>query len=124
MNYKELKEDLLNKLEYTHHTRYFAVKLFKKDAQVYRRKSFDDLFKYYRFKGISEKTLAKALYELGFRGKICMDLQKIVFFKYSDPKIKFLLEGDIFYFPLKDEYIKNSKYTVTYLNRLLNKTKI
>lgn len=97
---------------------YFQNKLFKNDPSVFRRRSFTDLFKYFRFKGVSEKTLLKCLYLEGFGCYKCSDIERLVFFKY-------LYRNDRFFIRNNDMYheLVNDKYTRTYLSVLFDSIK-
>jgi hypothetical protein len=79
MNIKLLKADLNSKCPGT----YFYQKLFKRDTQVYQRRTFGDLFLYYRKYGVTEKMLLKALVEAGFSTYRCPDIKDYVWFKYG-----------------------------------------
>lgn len=57
MNHRELINDLNSKTGNV----YFKCKLFKNDLRVFPRRSFNDLFKYYKRFKVTEKMLAKAL---------------------------------------------------------------
>lgn len=113
MDLSELKKDLLNK---TYNSSYFRKKLFPEDEWTYDRRSFDDLIRYYSPKGVTEEMLVQALFESGFRGFICEDINKVVFYKY--PNKEFLVDRWP-YLDLEDENI-DSKYNVTYLMNLFN----
>lgn len=122
MTLEELKKDLLSKLNCPDWSTisYFKVKFFEKDSRVYSRRSFDDLFKYYSQIGATEKTLIKALYELNFTAKVCNGINKVVFFKVKGAPSFLKAEASNFgYLEPKDENIKDSKYTPTYLQQLL-----
>jgi hypothetical protein len=110
MNLSDLKIDLNNKCPET----YFTEKLFDKDERIFGRRSFGDLFNYYRPKGVSEKLLLKALVESGFSSYRCPDISDFVFFKWHRG-YKFFshaLTASGHSAPV------NQKYTFKYLNKL------
>lgn len=119
MNYNELKEDLINKTP----SYYFNHKLFKNEIDVYSRRSFDDLFKYYRFKGVTEKMLLNALVECGFVAKVCANLKKVIFYRDVEAR-----QDHIYWSNINGSgsgythcfNVQNSKYTFDYLNSLLD----
>lgn len=100
---------------------YFNTKIFKKDKKIYERRSFGDLFKYYKNFGITEKILIKSLKKANFVMYVCVKLQKGVFFKYvyAGEFLNDLLHGDIHSYGSFNQ-IKNDKYTKEYLEKLLN----
>jgi hypothetical protein len=117
MNLQELKADLNSKTKYN----FFNVKLFTKDQHIYKRRSFKDLFIYYRKYKVSEVMLMKALYETGFSTRTCNTINKYVFFKYYEQKSNSIFSID----PLENSGYgyppENTKYTKEYLTNLFNK---
>lgn len=122
LTYKELKKDLNKKCPSDYHKRYdidyFSMPLFKRDNVIYRRRTFSDLFLYYRYKGVSEKQLLKALYEEGFMCYLCSDIEQCVFFKW-DQCYKFWRYNKS---SLKEMMRKPcyTKYTIKYLDELFD----
>jgi len=118
MTPKELEEDISSKLG---SVGYFNKKLFEEDTQRYPRRSFDDLFRYYEKKYVTEKMLLQALMNLNIGALICPDIQKIVFAGnhiFKPGMGSFLAEQIGGYSPQIDESVTHSKYNVTYLNNL------
>lgn len=120
MKLEELKKDLLSKSD----SDYFIKSLFK-DEKIYARRSFTDLFKYYKIKGVSEVLLMKALIQTGFSARLCNTNRIYVFFKYYTST--YLKPGTIFINIKETSYdgynvkIKNTKYTKDYLMKLYKK---
>ena len=110
MNLTDLKLDLHNKCPET----YFVKVLFEKDERIYGRRSFGDLFNYYRPKGVSEKLLLKALVDAGFSSYRCPDIADFVFFKWHR-SYRFFSHARTS--PGHSFYV-NQKYTFKYLNKL------
>ncbi len=125
MNKEELIKDLNNKCPSRPRNvvlDYFKFKLFKNDDKIYARRTFGDLFKLYRFKGVSEALLMECLVSQQFRAYRCPDIKNIVFFKYTH-KHKFWC--------VSEERVTNrykntfrfsnyGKYTPEYLENLYN----
>lgn len=111
-------EDLKSKVN---ENGYFNTKIFKKDKRIYKRRSFGDLFNYYKNFGITEKILIKALKKAHFIMYVCVKLEKGVFFKnYNTYKFfNNLKNGNIHSYGGFNQ-IKNDKYTKEYLEKLLN----
>lgn len=115
MNLEEIKKDLNSKVN---GNGYFNTKLFKKDYE-YNRRSFDDLFKYYRRFKVTEKLLLQALFESNFSAKVCSAIKKVVFFKYykhEDKSFWATSQGGYGYSENKETH--NTKYTADYLDNL------
>lgn len=113
MNLKELKESLTRKIN----CNYFKIKLFKVDKEIYARRSFDDLFTYYKQRKVTEKMLLQALYECKFSASVCHEIKKVVFFKYYKQENTFWnnkFTGGYDY----THNTKDTKYTSKYLNKL------
>jgi hypothetical protein len=117
MNLDELKKDLDDKLHSGSYG-YFKVKLFKNDTNVFERRSFDDLFKYYKKFKITEKMLLEALYEKGFSAAVCCNINKVVFFRCFKPVNKFWFNVDRYLGYSQTKLTKNTKYTAEYLDNL------
>jgi len=120
MNLDELKKDLLEK---TSNSAFFTKKLFKKDKYIYMRRSFNDLFIYYKQFNVTEKMLLQALYELKFSASVCNTLKKVVFSKVYPQIDKFWGKH---FFNLNYGYLNKTdktagKYTINYLNNLFKK---
>lgn len=104
---------------------YFVEKFFKNDKRVYKRRSFDNLFIYFRKYKVSEKQLLKCLINYNFNFGVCTDINKIIiippfsFEKISNLKIKWRSES----WYTNYTSVRNSKYTVTYIENLLEKIK-
>jgi hypothetical protein len=109
---------------------YFSEKLFKKDHKIFRRRSFDDLFCYYKSKGVSEKQLLSVLYNNNFRAQVCGVINKVIFFKqkinpsHSIWKTPFLrghtnITGYNF-----NRYTSNTKYDDKYIDKLFESLKL
>jgi hypothetical protein len=121
----QLKRDLINK--FNEDKEGFKMPFFKKDKGVaYHRRSFNDLYSYYRYRGVSEKKLLKALIEAGFRSRYCPYPRRIVFWKASGiGKPKKLYHSE-FYRSLsesieRDDNLNNynfGKYKPSYLEKL------
>jgi len=120
MNLDETKKELDNLTN----AMYFNKLLFKsKKDDYYQRRSFDDLFLYFRKYKVSEKMLLQALYESGFCARVCSSLKKVVFFKAYIPDNKFwytfISKGTYGYIDLN--CTENTKYTREYLDNLFDK---
>lgn len=105
---------------------YFSSKLFEEDDVVYLRRSFEDLYKYFNSEKVNFKTteeeLVQALYEGGFRGKICANLKKIIFFRFPTEEGVFLEKSHKFgYLPMDDDSIVDSIYNPSYINNIFDK---
>lgn len=114
MKLDELKKSLRSKLN--GRGIYFDTILFKYEEEYFKRRSFDDLFKYYKRRGVTEKLLLQALYEEGFSALVCGALKKVVFFKYYAQKDTFWGDSSFGYDTYK--VTKNTKYTAKYLDNL------
>ena len=116
MNLQELKNDLISKVN---NGNYFRHKLFNRDKQIYARRSFDDLFLYYRQKGVTEQLLLTALYESDFSALVCANLKKVIFsriFSAEDGIWAYKkYEGKMGYIGTRET--KNTKYTEKYLKK-------
>ncbi len=115
ITFEQLKQDLNKKCPSTGLLfGYFAEKLFDDDISVFNRRSFDDLFKLYKEKGVSEEMLMKALIDCGFATYLCGDIKKYVFFKLKRKE-------RIFYWPRRHKMntrASKTKYTRKYLENL------
>lgn len=114
-----LREDLTNKCSRF----YFTKILTSTEKVVYKRRSFANLFNYYRVRGVTELQLMKALIQEGFYAQICgvEKHTKIMFAKVNaEPK-------GIWATPVPKGYLKNikihDKYTVSYIEDLYQKAK-
>ena len=130
MNLKELKEDLLNKVN---HKRYFRNTLFKRDKEIYDRRSFDDLFKYYKQKGATEKMVLQALYDTKFRARVCGGINKVIFYRYyekcEETPISIwankIIPGHVNFATFNyGRSTKNTKYDASYIDKLFDSLKI
>jgi len=130
MNLKELKKDLLNKVN---HKRYFRSTLFKKDKGIYDRRSFDDLFKYYKQKGATEKMVLQALYETKFRARVCGGINKVIFYSFYEkcqkPSISIwaskIIPGHVNSVTFNyGRSTKDTKYDAAYIDKLFDSLKI
>lgn len=113
MNLEELISDLNSKSN----DAYFIYNLFKNEY-TYSRRSFGDLFKYYKRFGISEKLLAEGLKKADFKGLICGNIRKLVFFKLYKNRTKDFLISNGSYLDLEDKNVCD-KYTPSYIIKLL-----
>lgn len=114
----ELVEDLKTKIDCTKtELNYFKTTLFKNE-DYYKRRSFNDLFKYYKRFGVTEKQLIKVLDILCIGCYYCSVPEKIVFFN------KGCLPGitrDLISIPSQNGSQNIcDKYTSKYLLKLLN----
>ena len=114
MELKELKDSLNSRVN---EMGYFTARLFKNEDDWYYRRSFDDLFKYYRKYKVTEKLLLQALYECGFSAAVCRDIEKVVFFKYYKQDNTFWAEPNMFGYS-GSKTTHNTKYTADYLDNL------
>lgn len=110
MTLEQLKEDLLSKKGVV----FFQEKLFKSDSYIYHRRSFYDLFKYYRFKGVNEKLLMQALKELNMSARYCDDAGRYVWL-FKNPENNSFLMHDSYKNTIETN---KSKYTYEYLLNL------
>jgi len=120
MTLKELKKDISSLLVHMGGSEYKFKPLFKKDNNRIMRRSFNDLFYYYKRKGVTEKLLMKALIDMKFVARYCNGPKRIVFFKYRYPVEKFWWTAYH-----RNQAFKNTgncgKYTAEYLEELYNK---
>jgi len=103
---------------------FVAVKLFKKDIKIYPRRSFKDLFTYFKALKVTEKQLLRCLIKGNFIAGVCHDIKKVVFFGKVHHRIikDFIWIDDALYWNNSKKNTKvNDKYTVEYLNNLYNK---
>lgn len=100
---------------------YFQYKLFKRDPKVYNRRSFNDLFLYFKKYGVTELQLMKALTspESKFAGYICYDIRKVVFLKIPR-EYKFTSENLNNFINHENKYVVD-KYDFKYLEKLYDK---
>lgn len=123
MTDEELKKDLESKTN----SQFFKVMFFKKDEMVYYRRSFDDLFIYYRKLKVTEKQLLKVLINAGFKTAVCKNIHKVVFFiptEYEKIEKNGLwkeIPYDIGFSKYKTT--TNTKYTAEYITNLYNQIK-
>jgi hypothetical protein len=96
---------------------YFTKKLFKRDYKVFERRSFDDLFLYFRRLGVSERQLMRVLYskESKFSGFVCGNINKFVLYKSKRTKT---IWGINLIYQSYNYPIEHTKYTVEYLENL------
>jgi hypothetical protein len=120
MTLKQLKKDIISKMnDFKNYedNQYFSTKLFHYDETIYKRRSFNDLIKYYSQFNVSEKLLLQALYECGLRCGICNTTRLLVFFIWkekTDDGITFT-EG----YTSPDSILDaNNKYTRVYIKKL------
>lgn len=122
MTQNELEEDLNKKCinrDKSYLIAYFICKLFKRDTKVYNRRSFYDLFLYYKRYKITEKMLALALYNCKFACYRCPDISNIVFFKHKRKYLFWAVESSIVdKYTLKINSSIYGKYTPDYLTNL------
>lgn len=114
----QLRQDLTSKCS----SFYFTKTLSKHEKVVYDRRSFNDLFNYYRPKGVSELKLMRALILEGFHAQICGIEHRnvrVMFAKVSAGPI------GIWATPISIGYGKNietnDKYTYLYIQKLFEK---
>ena len=111
MTNEELRLDLDNKFD---QEGYFKEKLFIKDS-VYKRRTFSDLFKYYKWEKVSEQQLMTVLKDMQIRAFRCPDIGQIVFHKSRYVrKLSFEMNGSL---SVRNP-VTNSKYTYEYLLKL------
>lgn len=110
MTLQEVIKDLNGKCIGT----YFQCKLFRNDSKIYARRTFGDLFKYYRPKGVSEKLLLEALVKSGFSSYRCPGIKEFVFFKFNRV-YRFWAHGEK---ANSHTELVSQKYTFKYLNKL------
>lgn len=122
MTDEELKKDLRSKVNGS----FFRRTLFKRDTRIYYRRSFDDLFIYYRTRKVTEKQLLKILIDIGFKTAVCTTINKVVFFipfgfeSVEDNGLwKHIPYPGTGFSQVKKT--KNTKYTAKYINNLYNK---
>lgn len=113
----ELKKDLESKIS----AYYFKTTFFKRDFCVYYRRSFDDLFLYYRACKVTEKQLLRVLINNDFQAAVCTDIHKVVFMKKTNKLYDFWKTvsraGEGYSI---SKTTKNTKYTAKYINNLYN----
>lgn len=119
MTLEELKEDLINKTDFldTIGIGYFSITLFKND-KIYCRRSFDDLFKYYKRFGVTEKLLLKGLHESNFIAKVCLNIDKVIFYRSNTNHKERFWAKNVSYGYSSDRVTENTKYTAGYLDNL------
>lgn len=115
----ELRRDLTVKCSKFYFTKTLGVT----DKTVFQRRSFRNLFHFYRNKGITELQLMKALILEGFYAQICNVGRepKVMFAKVNaDPR-------GIWATPIPKGYSKNvridDKYTAEYIENLFKQAK-
>lgn len=142
MTDKELLKDLnslCNSNQPWSNSTYFSKSpLFKYEATkkghelIKARRSFGDLFKRYRIRGVSEKQLMRVLGDPKnkFRGGICTDIYKVVFFKTETGPIYKFTSGLQRSYESSCENKKcldnwqDGKYTLKYLGDLWDKVHV
>jgi hypothetical protein len=119
MTTEELIKDLKSKTN--PHNNCFKVKLFKRDLKIYDRRTFDDLFLYYRKYGITEKQLMKGLIDAGFSALYCSTVERPTFAEHKS-FIKYWTKGisEHYILEFNRKITKNTKYNVEYLDKLYN----
>ena len=111
MTNEELRLDLDNKFD---QEGYFKEKLFIKD-NVYKRRTFSDLFKHNKQEKVSEQQLMTVLKDMQMRAFRCPDIGQIVFHKsHYVRKLSFEMNGQL---SVRNPVI-NTKYTYEYLLKL------
>jgi hypothetical protein len=118
MTDKELQDSLGKFVFGPYH--FFKVKLFKRDKRVKHRRSFGDLFLYYRARGVTEKQLLKGLVDAGFYAGICHEIEKVVFWKGKmDQKPDSIwVTGHLYWTDSEIRRKAIDKYTTEYMNKL------
>jgi hypothetical protein len=130
MNLEEVKKDLLAKVKNGFNGRYFHQPLFKSDTECYIRRSFDDLFKYYKQRNVTERMLLQALVESKFKATVCGAINKVIFFRTEGPNITILWKDEFIQGHTSTTYFnygrstKNTKYTAEYMDNLLESLKL
>ena len=117
MTTEKLVKDLQNKINQYNDN--FKVKLFKRDLKTYGRRTFDDLFLYYRRHGVTEKQLMKGLVEAGFSALYCSTVKRPTWGgSKSQNKFWYPRINDVYINNFSSQITKNTKYNTEYLNKL------